>query len=250
MPGPTVADLIVEAYTEIRVARAGDVLPAQLMTRGLLLYNSFLDAENADRRSVWADSASDFVLTPTLSPHTIGPNAATFAVTQRPVMIPMAQVNLGGGPPPVFRPIAIRSARWYANLPVPALATTFPTDLYYEPDWASPTNRNGQIFFWPVPTVAYTVRLWLRVILANVTNAAGTTFYMPPGYAEYHRLALAEALAPGAGQSLSQTSRDALARARARVFANNDETPALRTADSGLGGSRKTAFNWLTRQTE
>ena len=242
----TVADLITLAYTEIRVARAGDALSAEKMTLGLQLYQSFLDAENADRREVWMEQFSDFTLTPALNPHTIGPSGATWTAP-RPVSITAAQVNLGGGPPNVFRQLFIRDDRWYASLPIPGLSSAFPTDLFYDQNYP-----NGSLYFWPVPTSPYGIRLWMRVVITNVTNAAGTTFAMPPGYLEYHRLSLAEMLAPSNGQTLSAGSQEQLRRARERVFANNEETPALFTADHGLTGtdSRKSAFNWLNRSFE
>ena len=253
----TVADLIVAAYTEIRVGRAGDVLSPMLMANGLLLYNAFLDSENADRRAVWADDFQTFTLPTNTVPVTIGPGAANFVVAQRPVAISAAQVDLGGGPPDVFRHINIRSKQWYASKSVPGLTSTFPTDLYYSPDWqvapVPPTQPTpyGNLYFWPVPTTAYQVRLWLRVLLANVTNAAGTTFSNPQGYLQYHRLSLAKLLAPGNGQGFSSASEDMLREAQARVFALNDETPALHTQDGGLGsvGTQRTAFNWLDRST-
>jgi hypothetical protein len=237
----TYADLITGALTEIRVARAGDVVAPEIMALGLNLAIELLDQWNAvpDLRASYAEVFTDYVLTPNLSPHTIGPTG-TFVVAQRPVSLEMAQVSLGGSPP-VFIPITVRSKRWYANQPVPLLNSTFPTDVYYEPDWP-----NGKLLFWPVSTTNYGVRLWTRTLL--VTPALTVTpFSLPPGYMAAARLTLAEKLARPMGQSIPASLAADARHARAIIFETNEDTPALSTADSGLGSSAPTAFNWLNR---
>lgn len=233
---PTISDLITSSLTGIRVARAGDVPNGDDMARGLYLLNRLLDAWNADRRAVYAETFADYVLTPSLSPHTIGVGG-TFNVTQRPVSLDRAAVNLGSN---VYSPIAVRESDWYAGLTTPALTNAFPTDVYFEPGWPL-----GKLYFWPVPTTAYSVRLWTRVLLAQV--ALTDTFTLPPGYQEAIELTLEERMAPSFGQTVSRETKDAARIARGTVFGDNDETPVIATADAGLARGHGVAFNWLNR---
>jgi hypothetical protein len=236
-----VSQLITGALFEIKVARAGDQVAPETLQYGLQLFNELLDGWNGipDHRAIYAVDISTFTLVPSLVPHTIGPTG-TFVTASRPVNIAFAQVDLGGGPPDVYRPIWLRDKRWYANQSVPALTSTFPTDLYYAPDWP-----NGSLYFWPVPTTAYTVRLWLQALL--LTANLSTTVSFPPGYQLALRLTLAERLARGMGQPLSADLKQDARDARAAIFANNEEMPALHTADSGLGTAAPSTFNWMDR---
>lgn len=234
---PTIGDLVTSALTEIRVARAGDVVNPDDMATGLYVLNRLLDLWNANDRAVYSESFDDFTLTPSLSPHTIGVGG-TFALTVRPVELLDAAVNLGGSPA-TFIPIMVRDKAWYAAQAVPAQTASFPTDVYYKADWPL-----GKLYFGPVPTTAYGVRLWTRTLLAAVTQDA--TFSLPPGYQAALELTLAEELAPSFGQSVSADTARRARQARAIVFGNNDDTPRLATADAGLQRG-SAGFNYLTR---
>lgn len=234
----TWTDIITDAFTEIRVARSGDVLAPEMLDQGLRAANSILDLWNANSRAVYAETIGDFTLTPSLSPHTIGP-AGTFVVTQRPVRIDYAALNLGGSPV-VYSPIEVRSKSWFQQVGVPGITTSMPTDVYYEPLWPL-----GKLYFYGVPNTAYGVRLWLRELLAAITDVTAT-FSLPPGYQRALTLTLAEALAPGNGQKASQDTVLAAREARAIVFGNNDEIPDLDTIDGGMPGCRGRGYNFLT----
>src|SRR3989442_1448791 len=214
---PTIGDLVTDALIENRVVRGGDVINSDDMTYGLTNLNRLLDLWNADRRAVYNESFADYTLTSSLSPHTIG-SGGTFNVTQRPVSLEAAALNLGGSPA-VYAPITVRDDVWYASLSMPGLTSPFPTDVYYSPDWPL-----GKLYFWPVPTTAYGVRLWTRALLASVAQT--DTFSLPPGYQDALTLTLAERLAPGFGQTASAATTQVARHARATVFGNNDDTPA------------------------
>lgn len=239
----TIADLVTGGLTKIRVARAGDVPSPDDMQLGLDVLNELLDVWNADERAAWSVSPSDFTLTPGLSPHTIGPTGTlagpanpAFVVTQRPQAVLFASVNIGNN---VFIAIVPRDRTWYANQTVPALTNTFPTDFYYAPDWLDPNATGsgyGNLYFWGVPTVAYAVRLWLRVLLSSV--ALGDTFSLPPAYKHALKLTLAEWIAEDFGQAVSPTLERQARQAREIVFGANIVVPRVRTRDAGMPGSR------------
>ncbi len=97
-------------------------------------------------------------LTPGHQPHQIGPGftAPDFAAPIRPVDIESAAVILSG-PTPVDVPIRLRDRAWWAANQVKTLQSTFPTNLYYEPDYP-----NGQLWFWPIANAAHSVRIRQR----------------------------------------------------------------------------------------
>jgi hypothetical protein len=224
----TIGDVVTSALTEIRVARAGDVLPPATMARGLYVLNRLLDAWNATSRKVYATIPNDFTITPSLSPHTLGVGG-TFVTTQRPEDLSAASVNIGGSPAN-YIPITVRNASWYARLPVPGLTATFPTDLFFSPTWPL-----AKLYFFPVPTTAYGVRLWWRTILARVTQ--DLTFDMPPGYQAAIELTLAEQLGPSFGQAVSADTKAAAKLARSEVFGGDDDAPLISTDVPGTAGS-------------
>jgi hypothetical protein len=235
----THSDLFSLAYAKIRVGRAGDVMnpdDAELIRQ---IYNQILDAWNADGRAAYAVTYTDYTLTPSLSPHTIGPGG-TFVVTVRPEALVDAAINLGGSPA-AFVPIHVRDQHWYARQPVPAQTTTYPTDVYYEANWPL-----GKLYFWGIPTTAYGVRLWTRVLLSAITDPT-TDFSLPPGYQDALVKTLTEEIAEAFGQPRPDPAIASLARDR--IFGNNDPDPTIATADAGLRGQGGgTGFNWLTRQ--
>lgn len=227
----TYGDLITDALAEIRAARAGDVVNADDMAYGLRQLNRLLDQWNADRPKVFRSFYQDFTLTANHSPHTIGVSGADFIVTgNRPVSIDAAAWNLGGSPA-AFQPIAVRDAQWYATVFVPGLVSGIATDVYYDPAYDSPTPV-GNLYFYPVPSGANGVRLWIRQVLASVAQTDTVT--LPQGYDAALMLTLAEILAPGFGQSVAPGTAKRASEARAVIEANNRFTPSLQTRDSGM----------------
>jgi hypothetical protein len=253
---PSIQDAIITpALAEIRVARAGDVLAPDDAAFALIILNSILDLWNADDRALYTVNFYDFTFTPNVSPHTIGPAGSVagptnpnFVVTQRPKSLKYAATNLGSSPN-VFTPITVRDDAWYQAQTVPGLTQTFPTDVWYSPDWVDPNGLGtgyGNLYFWGIPTTAYGVRLWLEFLLGQV--ALTDTFSLPQGYQRALWLTLAEEAAMSFGQVVppSLTARASLARGV--VFSNNDFEPSLATADAGLNRtSGRQTWNYHSR---
>lgn len=243
---PTIRQICADALEELGALAAGETMSAADGAKALRTLNRMFDAWNAERAAVYCETFTRYTLTPNLAPHTIGPSTAipapTWTAAHRPVTLESASLVLDTSTPDVLTPIVVRGPEWWAAQSVPDLASSIPTDVYYEPDWPL-----GKLYFWPVPTVAYEVELQTRVILADV--ALGDEFSMPPGYEEAVVLALAKRLARPFARPLSaDLDRDA-ERAIARVWVNNDLPRALTTKDVGMptrtGGAY---FNWLTGQ--
>jgi hypothetical protein len=103
--------------------------------------------------------------------------------------------------------------------------TSWPSDFWYSADWPL-----GKLYLYPVPDTDYGLQLWTRVVLAELD--LDDTLSLPPGYRDAITLTLGEMLAPTYPPAVAQPVE--AAKARARIFANNDPSPALATADSGI----------------
>lgn len=238
----TVLNICEDAAQEIGVYQPGETLSDTDSAKFLSILRRLLNYWNSDRRAVYATKFESFTLVPNLSPHTIGPSGV-WTVAQRPVSIDGANLTLTPSTPPVNTPIKIRDNQWYLSLTTPTLTSTYPTDLYYQPDWP-----DGKLFFWPVPTFAYNVQLMSRVVLDDTVTLTDT-FSLPPGYQQAVTLTLAEmAQRPYARPTDPNLTRDA-SLARMAVFGNNDQIPLLVTLDTGMEASKNAGsradFNWV-----
>lgn len=237
--------VINDALTEINALQAGETAESVIYTFALGKLTRLLESWNAVRALAYATQFLDFTLVPGTNPHTIGPDAADWTTTTRPVSIEAADLVLTSSTPSIYQPLTLRDDRWWMALAVPDLATSIPTDLYYNPDW-----EDGAVYLWPVPTVAYDIRLLCRFPLT-----VGDTMDFPQGYRDAVTLTLAEELAPSMGREVPARTALSAMRARAAVMANNDQTPRIGTADAGMptsGGTpraRHGMFNYRSGMT-
>jgi hypothetical protein len=237
----TVNAFLTAALVEIKVARVGDVVNPNVMDYALTVFNELLDALNLDERAIYSHSlATVGNLTPALQPHTIGvaANAPTFTVTiARPSSIIAANLVLANS---IRSPITIRDDEWWMNLRAPAITSAIPTDLNYRADWP-----NGALYLWPIPTTAYGLELETDTLLAQM--ALIDPLDLPPGYQQALRLTVAELLAPGLGQTVSESLALKARDARARVWGNNEVIPLVNTCDGGMPGlSQGGGFDYRT----
>lgn len=240
----TIREVCQTALLETGVLAAGETMgpdAAQIVLGKLRrVFNNW----NADRRAVYATAFVTNTLTPSLSPHTIGPTAATWTVTQRPVSVDGAALILSGGTACNI-PITIRDSVWWNAQPNPTLTSDVPTDLYYQPDWP-----NGQLYFWPVPTAADQVQLMVRVLLDDAVDL-NDTFSLPPGYEDAITRTLEESICEdgsyGVPDSILVRIRAAAKLAKSRIFSNNEQPTRIQTCDAGMvasSGTRPT-YNYL-----
>lgn len=239
----TYGQIVTNALSKIGAIGVGETPSSADMQAGLLELRLILNDWNAEHWAVYADAFATYTLVPDLSPHTIGPTGATWTASQRPVSLTSAQLILTNQSPSNYTQIEVRDAQWWALQPTPGLTSTFPTDVYYQPDWP-----NGKLFFWPVPQGSYQVQIQIRVLLDD-TISASNTFTLPPAYENALTLTTAENCCLPFSKQLPPQLAFAARQARARVFANNDVTPSLGTSDWGMtpgpAGTRAD-FNFLT----
>ncbi len=245
----TAANLVEDSFVELNVCQPNELDPGDA-TYGLAKLNRILDNLNADQKAVYGEQISTFTLTPNLNPHTIGiaANTPTLTVTvNRPVSIEQANIQVGAGTSLMRYWLEKKDSQAWMNETMPNVANPIPRYFYYEPLWP-----NGNLYLWMVPSAAYTLEILYRVALAQLTGA--TTFTLPPGYRDAITLTLAEDLVvpyhvtdQGLLERLTKKARDA----RARVFANNQPTPLLRTADSGMPNNQgRSGWNFWTGMVE
>jgi hypothetical protein len=236
-------EVITAAFQELGLIDPIETLSAEMLSYGLQKYNRLLDSWNAMREAVYVTLFANHTLTPSLNPHTIGPSAATFNVTQRPVSVENANIVIAA----VQYPVTMRDAEWYANLGIRTVEA-IPTDLYYATGWP-----NGSLYLYPIPDQAYTLELWTRVLLTQVVAADVTnTFTLPPGYWDAIVRTLAEDIAPAYNVAVPTLLSQKAAEARETVFANNRVVPRVMSWDAGMpsagGRSYSNGYNWLTGQ--
>lgn len=231
----TYGDVVTDALRELGVINAVDPARSEDLALGLLRVNRILDNWTADGRAVYAQSIYTLTLVPSQQPHTLGP-AGDLVMTKRPDRLVMANLVVAG----VRSPVSVRDAQWWMSLSTPTQTGSEPTDLYYEPAWPL-----GNVYLYPVPTVANTLEFLAQIDLAGTTVDENTAVSLPPGYLDALVLTLSESLAPSMRVPVQpETARKAM-EARGRAFGNNTRIPKLATRDIGMPGGGG-GFNYLT----
>jgi len=229
----TAQDIITNALIEIGAWAPGETVDSDTAAFCLTKLNRIFDNWNAEESYIYATTLFQGTLTPNKNPHTLGTSANTpdFTVsTVRPPKITEANLVLTDQTPNIYRPLQIVDDAWWMNNPVPSLGTQIPFYLYPNYSWP-----NAQIFLWPVPTIAYDIRLLIETALGSL--ALSDTFTMPPGYEEAVTLTLAENLIPNFSNTESLASapliKQAAAKARERIRSVNEQPPTM-VCDQGV----------------
>ncbi len=243
----TIRTICTDAAQELGVIGQGETLSASDASVFLSLLRRLFNAWNGNRLSVYATAFPEYTLIPNppLSYITIGPSGADWAATIRPVSLDGCNLILTTSNPAVNTRIKVRDQQWWLNQSVPTLTSTYPTDVYYQPDWP-----NGKLYFWPVPTFAYDVQLMVRVLLDDNVELSDA-FSLPPGYQDAITLTLAEMAQRTFGRPYDGSLAMAATKARALIYDNNSVTPHLVTKDYGMTSGRsgnRADFNWLNGQ--
>ncbi len=243
MPVP-VLNLITNALIEAEWLAQGEIPNPEDAAFALSKLNDISDTMAAEEKFVSANIFELFTLVPNLSPHTIGPAgnpAPTFPVLYRPVKLvePAAIVLLNTDGTTTDLPIAVEDAQWWAEVRVKNQTSSIPQAVYFEPDWPL-----GSLYFWPIPTTNYQVRLQFWTQVAQFASTQ-TQFSMPPGFREYLTLRLAQKLGGPRTAELTILAN----QAESSITQNNAQSPRMNTAVAGIPQSNqggRTDFNFLT----
>jgi hypothetical protein len=252
-----VRNVCTNALVEINVVAPGELPDPLELDYVRSKFNQLADSWNTQQVYIYAsdlidrrlDTGALFLLTPGLSPHTIGPTAIAPAAApsflvgaERPVRIANANILLSNVNPIVRFHLAMRDKDWWAAQRVQTIQTALPTDLYYRPDWPL-----GSLFFWPVPNVAYRVEFEIETIISGGASL-DTVFAAPPGYELAMTLTLAELLLSPFEKPPSPMLVAAASQARRNIQGLNAAPPRINLNDFGAMSSERprASFNYRT----
>ncbi len=242
----TPLQLIQSALMEINALAAGQTPSGVLAQWGLEKLQRIIDRLNAKRGTIFNVNFAEYALVLNTQPITIGPGG-NFNVKIRPVKLVAAALVLTSSSPNIDLPLNVQDDDWWAANQIKRLTSTLPTDVYYSPD--APL---GNLYFWPIPTQANSVRLETWTGIAQAV-ALATAIVLPAAYWDFIVLTLAKALATSFGPVYiasvgSQVFQENLRAATKAVEGNNAQPPRISTRQPGMGGSGsgRTDFNFLT----
>lgn len=239
----TAQDLITAALIEMGAYAQGEVPTAGDIAFGFDKLNALWDEWSARKPFAFAEQFLLFTLVPNLSPHTIGPQGATFTVPQRPERLEGATVVLNTSiASPIDIPLAIKDADWWNNQAVKSLESSVPNAVYYEPDFP-----NGSLYFWPIPNVNYQTRLQFWQWVTQAPSLA-TRLILPPAYYKASKLTLAVEMCESFGKTAGPILVQTALRALKAIGVNNQASPRIKTQEAGQTGrgNRGSDFNWAS----
>jgi hypothetical protein len=228
-------DLIKLAFVEINSYSVEDPPSAAHEKLAMDLLNEILDEWAGRRPFAYNVNFPAFTLTANHQPHLIGPGLSSpdFAAAT-PARIEGAAIVLTNSATPVDCPLAIRDDEWWQQKRVKTVTSGIPTDLYPGYDWP-----NVSLYLWPIPTVAFDIRLMLWVSIAQIAETDLTSTYAAPyGYPLAMRLTLAEMLCSPMSRPMPANLADRASKARRSIQIRNIKSPRANTTPfGGRGGS-------------
>ena len=219
---PKVSQIIYSAVLKIGAVAQGETIPPEELSANLDELNRLIDLWDAKRQLIYAVNFAEYTLIPNKAPMTIGPTG-DFKVSIRPARLVSANFVLTGSTNDTDYPLHIMNDQEWADIRIKGLTSNISRSVYYSPD-----VPNGNLFFWPVPTSAYSVRLetW-----TNLGQAAGIndTLVLPTGYWNAMVATLAVKLSPSYQRPVSPELANEQREAVRAIGGNNSKAPLLRT---------------------
>jgi hypothetical protein len=224
-------DLLYISFRESRVLKRPQALNSDNeLQDGLIFLNQQINYWAARDCYAWTTTFTAYKLTANHHPTLIGPGltAPDFdSVGMRPTRIVSGSVILDTTNPPVDVPMNIRDNAWWAANRTKTITSNVPTDLYYQTNYP-----NGELYFWPVPSYPYGVRLEGNVLLQEFTSL-DQDFIAPQAYQAALTLTLAEELVDIWGTEMPGNLARRAMKAREALQSNNNLPPRIATADWG-----------------
>lgn len=203
----TAQEIITGALKLIGAQAEGETLNGEAATDGLNRLNEFLDALDTQRQARYTLTRSTFAYSPNIGAYTIGPSGDINQVRPDADSIEGAAYIVAPGTDEI--PLMLWSPERYASITVKSQTAAAPIALTFDP-----TSPLGTLTFWPVPTVAATLVLYIKTALTPFADPS-TGVTLPKGYARMLRYNLAVILAPEYGKAVDplveRTARESLA---------------------------------------
>jgi hypothetical protein len=240
----TIRKLIKGSLRLINVISTNEEPSADDVDVTLKAFNGLLDSLGNDILNIFTFTPYKFLLVSGQETYKLGPAVDSAGdptgadwVTDRPMRIEQAKLLLYPSvegstitiaPSTLVRPLRALSMSEYAGLRLRMLPNQWPTGIY--DDGAMPCRN---LSFWPVPTQANAVEVWLWDPLM-IYESLDTELNLPPGYERYLRFKLAVEIAPEFGKEISQTVIDSMKASEEVVKKMNQSHPR---AGSSLMGA-------------
>lgn len=224
----TVRELIQDAVYLLGVVDPTESLNASFAAQGLRRLNAMLQTWSAESLMVYTQNREVFPLVVGQQDYTLGPGG-NFNTT-RPIWFDQASIIPTASAPTLEIPLKIDSDEDWQDVSIKSINSTFPLEVH--PLGNFPLNT---LQFWPIPTAACSVVLYLPQQLGAFTSVDDTVL-LPPGYEEAIIYNLAARMAPMFGTA---TPPDV-----ARVAISSKDTlksqnmvPSILAVDSALCGN-------------
>lgn len=171
----TASEVIASSLKELGVLGAGETLPAEDASEGLIALNRLIDHWAAERLQIYTVTRTTWTIVASDGSYTVGSSADVNVA--RPVFIDRVNFINTSTDPDTEYPLRQLTEDAYAGIALKALTGVFPQAWYY-----NPTYPTGTLTLWPVPTSA-TLQGALYAPAAVAQFAALTTSVsLPPGY--------------------------------------------------------------------
>jgi hypothetical protein len=226
-----VLDIIKSSLRLIGVVSSDEDVSAADAQSALMIYNMMLDQWRNEKLMVYCMRSDRFNLGVGVSSYTIGPGGDFNTV--RPLKVEKATIHYGN----LDFELEIIPFDRYAELIYKAIASTYPTKLWY-----NPTYPLGTITLYPVPNaIDLGINIYQRIAAASATSITDDVLY-PEGYLQALRYNLAVELAPEYGAPVSALIGSQAAKSKSLLKTTNQED-VLMECDSVTGRGYKRYTN-------
>ena len=204
----TALNLIESALTEIGVRAAGETLPADEASDGLVSLNRMIDQWAAERLTIHTVTRTTWTITASDGQYTVGTGANVNVA--RPVYVDHVNFLDTATDPDTEYPLVPFTEDAWAGVRLKAATAVYPSNYYY-----NPTHPTGTLDLWPVPTSTTLTGAFYAPTAVAQFAALTTSVSLPPGYERALLKNLAVELLPSYGRQpdplLIEQARDAKA---------------------------------------
>jgi hypothetical protein len=229
--GITVSDLINEALGHLGIW-TGDPLAAADLQSAYFTLNAIVDGWGADACAIYDTATLSFTTSVGKQSYTIGTaNTNDWVAPLLPPdfvrvgVTPAAQTNLE-------IPVEILTLDQWAAISLKAMQSTIITSMW--PDFGSAAHT---LNFWPVPSAACTIKLYVPQPVTTFTSTSNTVV-LPPGYLEALTFELALKCSSKFGAQIPSWMPAAWSEAKARIKAANVQPLDVRCDPAIVGTGR------------
>lgn len=229
----TAADLVKSSLRLAGIIASGETPSSSEQSDSIDVLNDILEEWSNDGYILYEKTIEEFTFVPSQGLYTIG-SGANFNTT-RPMQILEALVKEASDD--FETRIRIYNTQEWAEVGLKSTESELPVGVFYNSKFP-----NGELNFWPVPSVANTLILYSLKPLSSVV--AATTLSYPPGYNKALKYTLATELAPEFGRPSNPKIEDVATKAKAAIQRSNFE-PVYLSSDAAKLTNRG-RYNILT----